>query len=824
MLAAVTADLRAHLEASLGSTYSFERELGGGGMSRVFVATETRLGRRVVVKVLNPDVAHGVSAERFERETRMAASLQDPRIVPVLAAGDADGIPFYTMPFVDGESLRARIQRGRVPLTESVAILRDLALALEYAHAHGVVHRDIKPENILLTRSRAEDASREADGTRAGTAVVTDFGIAKAIAAATTGSLDTGGVGGAMHGLTQTGMSLGTPAYMAPEQALGDAAVDARADIYAWGVVAFELLAGAHPFAPRGTSQAMVAAHISEVAPPLASRAPALPPALAEVVDQALRKHPAERPPNATHVLRVLDQTGAHSTASGRTGTSRSRLPMVVAGVVLAVAAAGAWAATRAFRDRGSSEVAAVRSIAVLPFTSGASDTTSAYLGDGMADALMTALTKVPQLRVVANRSAAVARGRRYDPIDVGSALEVDAVLTGTVDRVGNDLRIRAHLIRVRDGTVIWGEAYDRTASNVFELEDDITTTIASELRGTLSGDSTLAASDALRGTTDEAAYDLYRRGRYAWSKRGERSLRAAIDLFDAAIARDSRFARAHAGLAMAWVVLPVFTTTVSADSAIAMARRSASRALQLDSSLADAHLAMAYADKMAWRWREAESHFRAAAVLTPDDATIHHWYGVHLYAVGDVRRSVVEFQQARALDPFATTVATDGAIALYASRRLNDARAEIGRSLSLDSTRSDSWFVQGLIQLAAADPDSAMTSFDHAQRYGTAFDLRSYRSVALRRLGRVREADSLYTGLRRDYRDNRATPFDVAVAALAAGNKAEAISAVERMVERRDLLVTEVSMPCDPLFDDLRSDRRFVALLSSAGMACQME
>ena len=411
MLAAVTADLRAHLETSLGSTYSIERELGGGGMSRVFVATETRLGRRVVVKVLNPDVAHGVSAERFEREMRMAAGLQDPRIVPVLAAGEAGGIPFYTMPFVDGESLRARMQRGRIPITESIDILRDLALALEYAHAHGVVHRDIKPENILLTGGRARDDSHEAAATRAATAVVTDFGIAKAIAAATTGSVASDGVGGPVHGLTQTGMSLGTPAYMAPEQAVGDTMLDARADIYAWGVVAFELLAGAHPFAPRGTSQAMVAAHISEVAPPLASRVPAVPPGLAAVVDQALRKNPAERPPNAADLLRTLDRARGHVSVPVRGEPRPWRSATLVVAAVLAVAA-GAWAVTRALSDGGNSEVAAVRSIAVLPFTSAAADTTSAYLGDGMADALTTALTKVPALRVVANRSAAVARGR----------------------------------------------------------------------------------------------------------------------------------------------------------------------------------------------------------------------------------------------------------------------------------------------------------------------------------------------------------------------------------------------------------------------------
>jgi TolB-like protein/tetratricopeptide (TPR) repeat protein len=456
-----------------------------------------------------------------------------------------------------------------------------------------------------------------------------------------------------------------------------------------------------------------------------------------------------------------------------------------------------------------------------MPFASGTPDTTSAYLGDGMAEALTNALAKLSQLRVVANRTVA-ARGGAHEPTDVGKALKVDAVLAGTVDRNGDQLRIRAQLIRVADGRVLWGESYDRTTRNMFELEDDLTATIASELRGAMSGEQTRAASDVLRGTTDREAYDLYLRGRYAWSKRGERGLRNAIDLLNASIARDPNFARAHAGLAMAWVVLPVFTTAVGADSAIAMAQRSGSRALALDSSLADAHLAIAYAHKMEWRWDEADRHFRTAAALAPDDASVRHWYGVHLNAVGDIERSLIEFQRARELDPFATTVATDGAIAFYAGRRLTDARAEIQRSLVLDSTRSDTWYVRGLIQLAQNHADSAITAFENARRLGTAFDMRSYLSVAWRRMGRTREADSQYTELRRDGEAGRAIPFDVAIAATAAGDRRTALRAVQRMVDQRDMLVTEVSLPCDPLFDPLRSEPRFAQLLAGAGMHCR--
>ena len=260
----VTTSLREQLQATLEGSYTLGRELGGGGMSRVFVAEETTLGRRVVVKVLAPELTEGMSAERFAREVRVAARLQHPNIVPLLAAGERDGLAYYTMPYVEGESLRARLSReGRLSIDVAVSVLRDVARALEYAHEHGVVHRDIKPENILLTH---------------GAASVADFGIAKALHVARTaapsgaGDVETTGPRATDETLTRLGSSLGTPAYMAPEQAAGDPDVDARADVYAWGVVAYELLAGAPPFAGR-TAHALVMAHIGEPPPPLGDRA-----------------------------------------------------------------------------------------------------------------------------------------------------------------------------------------------------------------------------------------------------------------------------------------------------------------------------------------------------------------------------------------------------------------------------------------------------------------------------------------------------------------------------------------------------------------------
>ncbi len=336
--------LRELLDRTLGGSYRIERELGGGGMSRVFLAEERALGRRVVVKALSPELAHELSADRFAREIRLSARLQHPNIVPVLTAGIAADLPYYTMPYIEGESLRARLARlpagERLPRAGALALLRDIARALAYAHGLGVVPRDIKPENVLL----GHDA-----------AVVADFGIAKAVAAART--LDAPPIDAT---LTQGGLALGTPAYMAPEQAAADPTVDHRADLYAWGLIAYELLAGAHPFAGRQSVQALVAAHLVEQPPPLDEAAPDLPPAITALVTRCLAKQRADRPSSAQEIVDTLATvaTGGAGTARGVEGrasaaeaTPRPRNRRTVAAIILVALAGGAagleWLAGR---------------------------------------------------------------------------------------------------------------------------------------------------------------------------------------------------------------------------------------------------------------------------------------------------------------------------------------------------------------------------------------------------------------------------------------------------------------------------------------------
>jgi serine/threonine protein kinase len=298
----VSSSLQEQLQRALGNTYLLERELGGGGMSRVFVALEPALGRKVVVKVLLPELAAGVNVERFRREIQLAAQLQHPHIVPLLAAGEADGLPYFIMPFVVGESLRTRVAReGEFPIPETIRILRDIVSALAYAHASGVMHRDVKPDNVLLS---------------GGVAVVTDFGVAKAVSASAGESGPTG--------LTSMGVALGTPAYMAPEQATASPTTDHRADIYALGIVAYEMLTGNPPFSGRSAQQ-VLAAHVIEEPEPVERRRPAVPPMLATLVKECIAKRPADRPQTAGAVMHVLD---AIATPSGGTAaTTAVRLP-----------------------------------------------------------------------------------------------------------------------------------------------------------------------------------------------------------------------------------------------------------------------------------------------------------------------------------------------------------------------------------------------------------------------------------------------------------------------------------------------------------------
>jgi serine/threonine-protein kinase len=585
------ADLRPQLQAALGTAYIVERELGGGGMSRVFVATDARLGRRVVVKVLSPELVASVSAERFEREIRLAARLQHPHIVPLLAAGDVEGIPYYTMPFVEGASLRERLSAGPLPYAEAQSILRDVARALAYAHRQGIVHRDIKPENVLLAE---------------GVAMVADFGVARALSAATT--LAGGDV------LTQVGMQIGTPAYMAPEQAAGDPDVDFRADLYAFGVMAYELLAGQHPFAGKRSMHALVAAHLTEQPQPLASHTREVAVPVSAIVMQCLGKDPVERPESASAIVRALDGVSTPNVMPTATP--------VVAGP----------------------------SIAVLPFTNMSGNPENEYFSDGITDDVIVALTPVKGLKVAARTSSFAFKGKNAELATIGRTLGVRTVLQGSVRHAGNRVRVTVQLMSV-DGVQLWSERYDRNLDDIFAIQDEIARGIVEQLQVTLGlKDATVPL--VARPTDDLEAYQLFLRGREAAYLRSPSSLRRAIEYFRQALARDSNYARAHVGLAEAYIGLGVYQyiPTIDADREARAALEAAER---LRPDLALVHVLWGQL-KLYLRpdWHEAGPHFERALAIDPNEPLAHAYVAFLNGMLGNLEVSKAAAARAVSADP----------------------------------------------------------------------------------------------------------------------------------------------------------------------------
>ncbi|MFI5240069.1 MAG: protein kinase, partial [Gemmatimonadales bacterium] len=505
----------------------------------------------------------------FARERQFAARLQQANIVPVLSAGDADGTPYYTMPFVGGQSLRALLARGPVPLGEALDILRDIARALAYAHAQGVVHRDIKPENVLLS---------------SGTAVVTDFGIAKALSASRTAEVARDAT------LTQAGTSLGTPAYMSPEQALGDS-IDARADLYSWGLIAYELLNGAHPFAAHVNAQRLVAAHLTEAPAPLTSIKPDVPVSISALVMQCLAKDPADRPADANEVLVRLSSVMTPGAQSGRNSTARttrraSHRWLGVAALFVLALAAGAIALVRR-----STTTAPERTVTVVPFDN-VGNPADAYFAEGVSDEIASQLARLPGLQVIGRDGVQRFRGSTQSPRDIARQLGSAWVLSGSVRwarDAGNTgvngaarVRIVPSLVNVTTGVQAWGEPFDEPLTDVFKVQADIAERVASALSLTLGG-ATRAALHR-QDTDDPAARDAQLLGRYLLRQRGVANLRGAVTAFNRAISRDSGYARAWAGLSEATVLLPQYYDTTESDAVVlARAEHAAQRAVTLD-------------------------------------------------------------------------------------------------------------------------------------------------------------------------------------------------------------------------------------------------
>jgi serine/threonine-protein kinase len=691
--------LRAQLQTTLGAAYALGRELGGGGMSRVFVARDVQLEREVVVKVLSPDLAAAVSAERFAREIKLAAGLQQANIVPLLAAGETEGLPYYTMPFVDGLSLLARLQRqGALPVGEVISVLRDVARALAYAHEHGVVHRDIKPDNILLSGAAA---------------VVTDFGIAKAIAASKTQA--PGGT------LTQVGTSIGTPAYMAPEQAAGDPDTDHRADLYALGCVAYEMLTGAAPFAGRSTHQ-LVVAHLTETPASVETTRADAPPALSALVMRCLAKDPDDRPPSARAVLDALDGIGTVSTsASLAIGVGRrrgARVLMIVS--VLVAAALGAWAIRT--RSVVATTPTTGQSIVVLPFQN-LGDSADAYFADGVTDAVRGKLTGLEGLTVIARASSVSYLGTTKRPAVIASELGVRYLLTGTVRFAGvgaaRRVQVSPELVEITGSQTPesrWAQPFDAAITEVFAVQADIAGRVATAMQGALGA--AAQAGLAAVPTRNPAAYDAFLQAE-AIKNSGQidpRSLRRALAAYDEALRLDSTMAPAWAGQSAMSSSLYANSTPLPELARRALA--AAERAIALDSTRSDGYRALAtYHRLLSTDLRLALTAVNRARALAPQDAAVRVEAALIEDDLGQLQTAQRDFAAAARLDPRNARIWRGQTELLLRLGQPTEARVAVERLMALTPSSLDAINTQLLVEAAAGDLPAARRQLARATR-----------------------------------------------------------------------------------------------------------
>jgi serine/threonine-protein kinase len=681
--------------------YTVERELGRGGMATVYAVRDAKHGRPVALKVLRPELAASLGAERFRREITLAASLQHPHIVSVYDSGETpSGALWFTMPLIEGESLRDRLRRQhQLPIDEAIRITREVALALDYAHRHGVIHRDIKPENILLVD---------------GQPMVSDFGVARTLAAGSPGET-----------LTAPGMAIGTPAYMSPEQAAGERALDPATDIYSLGAVCYEMLTGEPPF-PGPTAQAIAAKMMAGDLPSIRRVRPSVSEAIEDAVQKALAPVPADRYASGEAFAKALESAERTTLVSGsRAGTTptQRRWPMVAAGALGLIAVLGVSLLWRT-RQGNSSSAAGPVALAVLPFES-ESDTTNAYFADGIADEIRGKLSALPALQVTARASSKEYRPTQKSPTDIARELGVSYLLMGTVQWERSPsgfqrVRVSPELVEVTAGrapVTKWQQSYDTTLADVFDVQSAVATRVADKLGVVLTppAQTQLAA----RPTQSLAAYDAYLRST-ALDGFDPATVRRALAAAEQAVALDSTFAAAWARVSTLHSLLYTTTSTRFEDDA---ARQAAERAVALAPEASAGYLARGYYHYFVTHDLTANrAAYETAARLDPSSAEALGAVASAEARAGEWATALRHARHATALDPRAMIASFDLTRLLLHLRLYRDARAEAERGLTVAPTsvalinyRALTWLGEGDLAGARAALRDVPPTLDRA-------------------------------------------------------------------------------------------------------------
>ena len=773
------------LRTALADRYHVERELGAGGMATVYLAQDLKHDRKVAIKILKPELGAVLSPERFLSEIRVTANLQHPNILPLFDSGATPGLLYYVMPYVEGETLRARLDREKqLPVDEAVRIATLLAGALDYAHERGVIHRDLKPENILL---------------QAGQPIVADFGIALAVAQA----------GGAR--ITETGLSLGTPQYMSPEQATGDLAIDARSDQYALGAIVYEMLTGEPPHT-GATSQTIIARLMTETPRSVRATRSTVSLTMDQAIMRALSKSPADRFPSCGALAKALVAPGI----TPRTKLRSRRGMAVTIGAVVIIAALASWLVSGRTTLSSAPATSRGKSIAILPLVNVGGDSTQEYFADGMTDELASALGKLPGLRVAARTSSYAFKGRRDLQVkDVGEKLGVDVVLQGSVRRAGERLRVSVQLTDAKQGLELWSGTYDRDAKDVFAVQDSITQATVRELALSL-GTESLAATRAGR-TSNLEAHDLYLRGQTLVQQSTETALRHSIVLFQQSLAKDPAYALADAGIAFAYAALA--DAYMPAYLAYDSSRTAARRAIARDSLVGEAHSLLAVASiVLDWDFTTGLRELRLASQREPNSSQAQFLYAISACSLGHTNDALAASEAAIAVDPLSPIGAFAREQCLYVAGRYDQVLAEHTRAVA---AWPDPRFIYWDSYLAAAlrekgELAQALAEYERAQQAAGDTPLFGY-AVTLARAGKADSARAMLDRMLAYGRDHYMNPITIAAVYTALGDRDRAFSWLDRTVADRTARLW--ALPTLPEFRPLHTDPRFAQLIRRIGL-----
>ncbi len=790
--------------------YQIHSLLGAGGMGQVYLAQDTQLDRPLALKLLPAKFTGDVDRlRRFKQEARATSALNHPNILTIYEIGEADGAHFIATEFIDGVTLRLHLGRNSLKMTEALDIAVQITSALSAAHQAGVVHRDIKPENVMLRKD--------------GYIKILDFGLAKLAERET---VDSEAITLAE---TDPGVVMGTVGYMSPEQARGRA-VDARSDIFSMGVVLYEMLAGRSPFAGNSTSSVLVSI-LEREPPPLARFIPDVPAEMQRIITRTLAKKRDDRYQTArdlyTDLKNFKQELDFNLKLASTTGWQERELPSgggtthigKVADTVIEQGS-NLFQTLNPTQQRFShtsrrlSRDEPIDSLAVLPLVNASADPNAEYLSDGITESIINSLSQLPQLRVMARSTVFRYKGQEVDPIEVGNDLDVRAVMLGRVLQIGEQLVIKAELVDVADGSNLWGAQYNRKPADILAVQDEISGEIFENLRLRLTGDH--KEKLVKRYTDNTEAYQLYLKGRFHTSKATREALHKGIEYFNQAIAVDPAYALAYSGLAEAYYGLS--SAHLPPKEAMPRARAAATRALEIDDTLAEAHASLGLVKVFYdWDWAGAETEYRRAIDLNPGYASAHHWYGWYLALMGRLDQATGEMQRAQELDPLSLEITADLGLSFFFARQYERAIEQFQKALEMDQNFIWARFFIGWAKEQQGLSDEAIAEFQRAAQVEDASVIKAALGHAYAAGGKIEEAQAILAQLQQTSDRKQGSPYDLAIIHTALGQHEKAFEHLESARENRSEAL--VWLKVDPRLDPLRTNPQFIDLMRRVGL-----